>query len=330
MDDILEATKIIAQEIQAIDKIAFQTNILSLNAAVEAATAGEAGKGFAVVAAEVRNLATKSANTASQIKSMVEQAQIKAENGKKVTRDMLNGYNILNNKIGETYTIIKEVEIASKEQRQGISQINDAVTQLDQMTQQNALTANSISSYSQKISNMASNLKELVSSVQFNKSVSNQICNVNMSFETAALKLDHVLFKDSNFSKTGNGNNWKVVNEHECKLGKWIDSNKHKGFTTSTQWQELLKVHADLHSGVQDYINIDSKNAYDNKLYLVANNIDNNTEKVFKLIDKLKEIDCKNSNNNSVNLQQVNKKISNKIITTKPVESNDDNEWDSF
>ena len=127
--------------ISVIDQIAFQTNILSLNAAVEAATAGEAGKGFAVVAQEVRNLANRSAEAAKEIKDIVEGATLKANEGKNIASRMIEGYKGLNNSIEQTINLISDVEMSSKEQLLGIEQINDAVNQLDQQTQQNAMIA---------------------------------------------------------------------------------------------------------------------------------------------------------------------------------------------
>jgi len=141
MDEINEKVNAITQAITIIDQIAFQTNILSLNAAVEAATAGEAGKGFAVVAQEVRNLASRSTEAAHEIKELVEQAAQKADNGKDIANQMINGYNTLNNNISQTIELIKDVEVASKEQQQGIEQINDAIATLDKQTQQNASIA---------------------------------------------------------------------------------------------------------------------------------------------------------------------------------------------
>jgi len=141
MSEIDIEVNAISEAIAVIDQIAFQTNILSLNAAVEAATAGEAGKGFAVVAQEVRNLASRSADAANEIKELVQNATIKANNGKKTADEMISGYSSLNENILKTTDIIKDVEMASKEQLTGIEQINDAVNSLDQQTQQNAMIA---------------------------------------------------------------------------------------------------------------------------------------------------------------------------------------------
>ena len=142
MNEIDNEVNAINEAITVIDQIAFQTNILSLNAAVEAATAGEAGKGFAVVAQEVRNLASRSAEAAKEIKDLVESATQKADQGKKISEDMIHGYKDLNENITKTIDLIKNVESSSKEQLSGIEQINDAVNSLDRQTQQNARIAN--------------------------------------------------------------------------------------------------------------------------------------------------------------------------------------------
>ncbi len=141
MDEINDKVTAINDAITIIDQIAFQTNILSLNAAVEAATAGEAGKGFAVVAQEVRNLAARSAEAAKEIKDLVEDATQKANSGKSIASKMIEGYSGLNENIAKTLELIKDVEGSSKEQLTGISQINDAVNSLDKQTQQNAAVA---------------------------------------------------------------------------------------------------------------------------------------------------------------------------------------------
>ena len=114
MDEINVQVNLINDAISIIDQIAFQTNILSLNAAVEAATAGEAGKGFAVVAQEVRNLAARSAEAAKEIKTIVENATSKANQGKQIANDMIEGYKELNQNISQTINLISDIESASK------------------------------------------------------------------------------------------------------------------------------------------------------------------------------------------------------------------------
>ncbi len=138
MDEINEEVNSINEAITVIDQIAFQTNILSLNAAVEAATAGEAGKGFAVVAQEVRNLASRSAEAAKEIKDLVETATLKANNGKQISSSMIEGYTELEDIISQTNELISDVSTASKEQSIGMIQISDTMNQLDKFTQQNA------------------------------------------------------------------------------------------------------------------------------------------------------------------------------------------------
>ena len=127
MDQINEKVFSINDAITVIDQIAFQTNILSLNAAVEAATAGESGKGFAVVAQEVRNLANKSAEAAKDIKNLVELAKYKADEGKDISDDMIQGYTSLNDNINKTITLITDVSNTSIEQKKAIVKINDSV-----------------------------------------------------------------------------------------------------------------------------------------------------------------------------------------------------------
>ena len=168
MDEINSKVQAINEAITVIDQIAFQTNILSLNAAVEAATAGEAGRGFAVVAAEVRNLASRSAEAAREIKALVEDATNKANDGKEISAEMIKGYIELNNKISETINLIDEVSTSSKELITGVEQINDSVNMLDKVTQENASEANNISIIANKVSSLAHNLVSEAKEKKFN------------------------------------------------------------------------------------------------------------------------------------------------------------------
>ena len=167
MDDINEQTNAIAESITIIDQIAFQTNILSLNAAVEAATAGEAGKGFAVVAGEVRNLATRSAEAAREIKELVENATTKADVGKSTAKEMHEEYEELNKGIRKTLELIKNVDEASKEQQLGVEQINDAVSQLDTQTQQNSAIATESDEIAENTLNISNEILDEVNEKEF-------------------------------------------------------------------------------------------------------------------------------------------------------------------
>ncbi|RBQ32693.1 chemotaxis protein [Arcobacter sp. FW59] len=167
MDEINNQVNLINEAISVIDNIAFQTNILSLNAAVEAATAGEAGKGFAVVAQEVRNLASRSAEAAKQIKDIVESATLKANEGKEISFEMIKGYTELLENIEKQSQTINEIATASKEQEAGITQINDAVTGLDQQTQKNASIAADTKDIAIKANEIAKKIVEESSSQDF-------------------------------------------------------------------------------------------------------------------------------------------------------------------
>ena len=169
MDEINEQVNAINEAIIMIDQIAFQTNILSLNAAVEAATAGEAGRGFAVVAAEVRNLANRSAEVARDIKILVGNATVKANEGKGISTSMIEGFSELENKINLTNILIDDVTNAAKEQTIGMTQIAEAVNQLDKFTQQNASIADKTNEIARKTNNIAQDVVNVVREYKFNK-----------------------------------------------------------------------------------------------------------------------------------------------------------------
>ena len=146
------------EAITAIDQIAFQTNILSLNAAVEAATAGEAGKGFAVVAGEVRNLANRSADAAKQIKELVGHALEKSSDGKKIANSMIEGYNALDEKVESTTDIINEVSQSSSTQQMQIKELLSSIHDIDKLAKNNLHIATKTQEIVKKTDNLAQEL----------------------------------------------------------------------------------------------------------------------------------------------------------------------------
>ena len=219
MDEINTQVNLVNDAISVIDQIAFQTNILSLNAAVEAATAGEAGKGFAVVAQEVRNLASRSAEAAKEIKSIVEEATKKANEGKDIANEMIQGYKSLNDSINSTINLISDVEMSSKEQLSGIEQINDAVNQLDQQTQQNA----AISTQTNDIAITSDKIAKLIVEDANKKEFHGKNDIVAKSIEQNSKKFDNSLqIKKANLNKISTKeNSSKVIKSSTQDSDEW-------------------------------------------------------------------------------------------------------------
>ena len=138
MRGINDSSKQIADIIGVIDGIAFQTNILALNAAVEAARAGEQGRGFAVVASEVRSLAQRSAQAAKEIKGLIHTSVERVEQGTALVDQAGSTMTDVVAAIQRVTHIVGEISAASAEQSQGVAQVGEAITQMDQVTQQNA------------------------------------------------------------------------------------------------------------------------------------------------------------------------------------------------
>ena len=162
MQEIKTSTSAISEAISAIDAIAFQTNILSLNAAVEAATAGDAGKGFAVVAQEVRNLASKSAEAARSIKELVENTQEKTDEGMGISEHMKESFLQVNNKIEETNQLIESVVSESSQEKKMIENIASLMKELQQISVRNSDVAKTTDSISGEILTIARDLQDEV------------------------------------------------------------------------------------------------------------------------------------------------------------------------
>ena len=155
MQQTVAAMKQIAKKIGIIDDIAYQTNLLALNAAIEAARAGEHGKGFAVVAGEVRKLAERSQVAAQEIGEMAGSSVAVAEKAGKLLDEMVPA-------IQKTSDLVQEIAAASQEQSSSVGQINTAMTQLNQITQQNASSSEELAATSEEMSGQAEHLQQLI------------------------------------------------------------------------------------------------------------------------------------------------------------------------
>ncbi len=162
MTNISGSSAKIADIIDVINSIAFQTNILALNAAVEAARAGEQGRGFAVVASEVRSLAGRSAEAAKEINTLISQSVADVNDGAELVNEATQTINSIITQVRDVAALVGEISSASKEQSEGITLISDAVAQLDQVTQQNAALVEESAAAASSLNQQASALTQLV------------------------------------------------------------------------------------------------------------------------------------------------------------------------
>lgn len=209
---------------------------------------------------------------------------------------MIDGYKELSKKIDDTISLISNIKDASKEQEEGIHQINDAINHLDKVTQENALQANQINSLSHEVSELSSKLIQAASLAEYSKQTKDYICNVDLVFKTAKLKNDHIRFKETNFAKLGKNETWTVVSHHDCALGKWIDESERNSekYTQTQSWNTLKQYHADMHNSVQTYVNEDVKEISHVNLKDLAIKIEDITQHIFDELNMVKKNTCKN------------------------------------
>ncbi len=166
MGAIKGSSDAIAKIVSTIEEIAFQTNILALNAAVEAARAGEAGAGFAVVADEVRSLAQRAAQAAQETSSKIEDAIHKSENGVAISDGVAKALGEIVENVRQMDSIVSEIATASREQTQGISQVNTALAQMDKVTQANAGTAEENAAAAEELNAQAAAMQDAIAELR--------------------------------------------------------------------------------------------------------------------------------------------------------------------
>ncbi len=162
MKEISDASDQISKIIKVIEEIAFQTNLLALNAAVEAARAGEHGKGFAVVADEVRNLAQRAAEAARETSSLIEQTVNRVSRGVELNQSTTDHFTKIGESASQVASLVGQIATASNEQAEGVKQLNAAVSQMDKVTQGNAATAEETASASEELNAQANAVRTMV------------------------------------------------------------------------------------------------------------------------------------------------------------------------
>lgn len=165
MENLKLSSNEIAKIIKVIDEIAFQTNLLSLNAAVEAARAGDAGKGFAVVAEEVRNLAQRSAQAAKDTASIIEKNIALSDDSVKIAKDVEEALDQIDAESKKVSELLEEISTATEEQSRGVSEINKAIKQMEQVVEENAATSEESASAARELASQAANVNDIVGSL---------------------------------------------------------------------------------------------------------------------------------------------------------------------
>ncbi len=207
--ETIASMRSIAERISIVEDIAFQTNLLALNAAIEAARAGDSGRGFAVVASEVRKLAERSQTAAKEIRNLASTSVGVAERSGALMLDLVATTK-------RTADVLQEVAAASNEQASGVTQINRAMSQLDQVTQRNASAAEELSSTAQEMNSQAMTLQDAISFFMIRRNGGGPVVR-------AAANLPVPAIPRSRLTPTPPSQQAGGVDEHGNRLGHRVD-----------------------------------------------------------------------------------------------------------
>ena len=290
MFEINESTNAINEAITIIDQIAFQTNILSLNAAVEAATAGEAGKGFAVVAQEVRNLANRSAEAAKEIKHLVEVANTKSQDGKVYSQQMMDSFEKLSSMIEENSVIIDEVAKSNEEQMNNLSQINQTMNSLDQITQENASMATQTKEVATQTNMVAQDMLQAASLNDYDLEVEKRIVNFDFTQKLNSIKIEYTKYKQAILNQINNNSSSIDINiEHRENIYSFIKEYESDEILNKNDFIRLKELTSKLDKYLVIYGKA-MKNREEEEILTSSIIIENDLDEIFVLLNKFKEI----------------------------------------
>jgi len=242
----------------------------------------------------VRNLATKSAEAAAEIKQLVESAKEKAVEGKSISEEMITGYTRLKDEITATKEVIEAVEHKSKAQEQNMHQIDQAIDQMNQVVEENVKIANEIDRLTQDVTKLAGDLFHIVSTASFKEEIREQVCDVKLNETIAEMKHKHLMFKTKILEKLDIKARFDVTPPTHCDLGRWMRRQEEQGapITKTPAWSVLINDHEKIHALAQEYVDKNAEGAPSVKLEDISTQLEAATVHVFTSLDGIKRAWC--------------------------------------